>query len=204
MTPDFFISFSFHSQDDILYSRVRTSGIVTERYNIDGSTFEMYDVGGQRNERKKWIHCFEGRHFIIPCLPSFLPAFSLSHSSVVPLCVSFSFLFLSISFFLSHTHTQSLALYVCIFLSLSFPQFLSLSLFSLSLTFSLPLSFLFSLPLTFSLPLSFLFFLSLSKVWRQLSSWRPFQNMIKNYLKMHPPTGWYVRTNSTYIFSYLC
>jgi hypothetical protein len=33
---------------------------VTERYNIDGTTFEMYDVGGQRNERKKWIHCFEG------------------------------------------------------------------------------------------------------------------------------------------------
>ena len=49
-------------QDDILYSRVRTSGIVTERYNIDGTTFEMYDVGGQRNERKKWIHCFEGKY----------------------------------------------------------------------------------------------------------------------------------------------
>ena len=47
-------------QDDILYSRSRTSGIVTERYNIDGTTFEMYDVGGQRNERRKWIHCFEG------------------------------------------------------------------------------------------------------------------------------------------------
>jgi GTPase SAR1 family protein len=47
-------------KDDILYSRVRTSGIVTERYKIDGSIFEMYDVGGQRNERKKWIHCFEG------------------------------------------------------------------------------------------------------------------------------------------------
>jgi len=47
-------------KDDILYSRVRTSGIVTERYNIDGTIFEMYDVGGQRNERKKWIHCFEG------------------------------------------------------------------------------------------------------------------------------------------------
>lgn len=29
------------------------------RYEIDGSTFEMYDVGGQRNERKKWIHCFD-------------------------------------------------------------------------------------------------------------------------------------------------
>ncbi len=47
-------------KDDIIYSRVRTSGIVTERYKIDGTVFEMYDVGGQRNERKKWIHCFEG------------------------------------------------------------------------------------------------------------------------------------------------
>jgi len=46
-------------QDDILYSRVRTSGIVTERYIINKDVFEMYDVGGQRNERKKWIHCFE-------------------------------------------------------------------------------------------------------------------------------------------------
>jgi len=26
---------------------------------MDGSTFSMYDVGGQRGERKKWIHCFE-------------------------------------------------------------------------------------------------------------------------------------------------
>lgn len=47
------------NQQDILLSRVRTSGIVTERYVIDDSQFEMYDVGGQRNERKKWIHCFD-------------------------------------------------------------------------------------------------------------------------------------------------
>jgi GTPase SAR1 family protein len=52
-------------KDDILYSRVRTSGIVTESYNIDGTIFEIYDVGGQRNERKKWIHCFEGVTAII-------------------------------------------------------------------------------------------------------------------------------------------
>jgi GTPase SAR1 family protein len=52
-------------KDDILYSRVRTSGIVTEQYVINGTTFEMYDVGGQRNERKKWIHCFEGVTAII-------------------------------------------------------------------------------------------------------------------------------------------
>ncbi|CAM9982973.1 unnamed protein product [Choristocarpus tenellus] len=53
--PDDYVA----TQQDVLYSRVRTSGIVTERYEIDGSTFEMYDVGGQRNERKKWIHCFD-------------------------------------------------------------------------------------------------------------------------------------------------
>ena len=47
------------TQQDMLLARVRTSGIVTEKYIIDGSSFEMYDVGGQRNERKKWIHCFD-------------------------------------------------------------------------------------------------------------------------------------------------
>ena len=47
------------TEQDLLQSRVRTTGIITEAYDIDGNTFEMYDVGGQRNERKKWIHCFE-------------------------------------------------------------------------------------------------------------------------------------------------
>jgi len=47
------------NQQDLLFARVRTSGIVEEKYQIDGATFVMYDVGGQRNERKKWIHCFE-------------------------------------------------------------------------------------------------------------------------------------------------
>ena len=47
------------TNDDILRSRVRTSGIVEENYEIDNVKFSMYDVGGQRNERKKWIHCFE-------------------------------------------------------------------------------------------------------------------------------------------------
>eukprot|EP00555_Chaetoceros_dichaeta_P001104 CAMPEP_0198279306 /NCGR_PEP_ID=MMETSP1447-20131203/66854_1 /TAXON_ID=420782 /ORGANISM="Chaetoceros dichaeta, Strain CCMP1751" /LENGTH=203 /DNA_ID=CAMNT_0043974467 /DNA_START=87 /DNA_END=698 /DNA_ORIENTATION=+ len=47
------------TQQDMLLARVRTSGIVTEKYVIDTKNFEMYDVGGQRNERKKWIHCFD-------------------------------------------------------------------------------------------------------------------------------------------------
>lgn len=28
-------------------------------------TYRMFDVGGQRSERKKWIHCFEGVTCII-------------------------------------------------------------------------------------------------------------------------------------------
>jgi len=48
------------SDQDVLRSRVRTTGIVSNEFIIDGNKFQMYDVGGQRNERKKWIHCFEG------------------------------------------------------------------------------------------------------------------------------------------------
>ncbi|KAH9257604.1 hypothetical protein BASA81_004053 [Batrachochytrium salamandrivorans] len=44
---------------DILRSRVRTTGIQEENYRIDDVDFAMFDVGGQRNERKKWIHCFD-------------------------------------------------------------------------------------------------------------------------------------------------
>jgi GTPase SAR1 family protein len=47
------------SQQDVLRSRVRTTGIVENEFIIDGNQFKMFDVGGQRNERKKWIHCFE-------------------------------------------------------------------------------------------------------------------------------------------------
>jgi hypothetical protein len=53
------------SRDDVLHTRLRTIGIREERYIIDGSVFEMYDVGGQRNERKKWIHVFDGVNAVI-------------------------------------------------------------------------------------------------------------------------------------------
>ena len=44
---------------DLLLSRVRTTQVIVEKYNIDGIDFEMYDVGGQRSERRKWIDCFD-------------------------------------------------------------------------------------------------------------------------------------------------
>jgi len=46
------------TEQDVLRSRVRTTGIVENDFSIDGNQFKMFDVGGQRNERKKWIHCF--------------------------------------------------------------------------------------------------------------------------------------------------
>lgn len=47
------------THQDVLRSRVRTTGIVENKFEIDGNDFSMFDVGGQRNERKKWIHCFQ-------------------------------------------------------------------------------------------------------------------------------------------------
>jgi len=45
---------------DMLRARVRTTGIIENDFEIQNNKFKMFDVGGQRNERKKWIHCFEG------------------------------------------------------------------------------------------------------------------------------------------------
>mmetsp|Transcript_19404 Transcript_19404/g.27320 ORF Transcript_19404/g.27320 Transcript_19404/m.27320 type:complete len:371 (+) Transcript_19404:173-1285(+) len=43
---------------DVLRSRVRTTGIVEQHYRFKESKFHIFDVGGQRNERKKWMHLF--------------------------------------------------------------------------------------------------------------------------------------------------
>ena len=45
--------------EEVLLCRIRTTGITSQEYLVDGATFCMYDVGGQQNERKKWIHCFD-------------------------------------------------------------------------------------------------------------------------------------------------
>ncbi|ODA83745.1 hypothetical protein RJ55_02260 [Drechmeria coniospora] len=47
------------SDQDLLRSRLRTTGITESVFDLGQLTYRMFDVGGQRSERKKWIHCFE-------------------------------------------------------------------------------------------------------------------------------------------------
>lgn len=44
---------------DVLRARSITTGIITVSFQIEKLKFELVDVGGQRAERKKWIHCFD-------------------------------------------------------------------------------------------------------------------------------------------------
>jgi GTPase SAR1 family protein len=48
------------SKQDILQTRVRTTGIMETSIAYQGFQLKLIDVGGQRSERKKWINCFEG------------------------------------------------------------------------------------------------------------------------------------------------
>jgi len=57
------------SDEDIVMARIRTTGIVVDNMESkivqehkdepDTLQFQVVDVGGQRNERKKWMHCFD-------------------------------------------------------------------------------------------------------------------------------------------------
>jgi hypothetical protein len=63
--------------EDILRSRAKTVGIVEQKFihnkseiceiffNFLENEILMVDVGGQRNERRKWIHAFDGVTFVI-------------------------------------------------------------------------------------------------------------------------------------------
>jgi len=53
------------TEQDILRARVPTTGILEYPFDLDSIIFRMVDVGGQRSERRKWIHCFENVTSII-------------------------------------------------------------------------------------------------------------------------------------------
>ena len=44
---------------DALSARVRTSGVVSKNFDIKGAPHAVYDVGGQRSERRNWLPLFD-------------------------------------------------------------------------------------------------------------------------------------------------
>ena len=75
------------NQDDVLRARAKTTGITETRFHMGQLSIQyvvtasaiivqciylpflsMFDVGGQRSERRKWIHCFESVTSIIFCV----------------------------------------------------------------------------------------------------------------------------------------
>jgi len=56
------------NEKDVLRSRAKTTGVIETEFEILGSKFRLVDVGGQRSERKKWLHCFQDVTAIIFCV----------------------------------------------------------------------------------------------------------------------------------------
>jgi len=55
------------SEQDVLRARVRTTGIEEAVFTFEDMSFRMLDVGGQRSERRKWIHCFDSVTAVVFC-----------------------------------------------------------------------------------------------------------------------------------------
>ena len=47
------------TNEDILMVRHRTTGVIEQKFMHNGYLIHSFITGGQRSERKKWIHCFE-------------------------------------------------------------------------------------------------------------------------------------------------
>jgi len=47
------------NQQDVLRARVMTTGIIETSFEYRSKIYKVFDVGGQRSERKKWIECFD-------------------------------------------------------------------------------------------------------------------------------------------------
>ncbi|GAA95470.1 uncharacterized protein L969DRAFT_92602 [Mixia osmundae IAM 14324] len=47
------------TEQDILHCRGKTTGIHEIQFKTQHHDYRLFDVGGQRSERRKWLHCFE-------------------------------------------------------------------------------------------------------------------------------------------------
>lgn len=55
----------FCTDRDIIMGRIKTTGITENTFNVGNSVLKVLDAGGQRSERKKWIHFFQDINAII-------------------------------------------------------------------------------------------------------------------------------------------
>jgi len=53
--------------DDCIRCRQRTTGVIESQFVFKGTQFIVVDVGGQRSERRKWIHCFDNVKIVLFC-----------------------------------------------------------------------------------------------------------------------------------------
>ncbi|KAL6072816.1 Guanine nucleotide-binding protein subunit alpha [Balamuthia mandrillaris] len=56
------------TEQDVLRARVRSTGIEEADFTFEDISFRMVDVGGQRSERRKWIHCFDCVTAVVFCV----------------------------------------------------------------------------------------------------------------------------------------
>ncbi|PKI85937.1 Gpa2p [Malassezia vespertilionis] len=56
------------SEQDVLNARSKTVGVLETRFRMGELSINLVDVGGQRSERNKWIHCFEAVTTILFCV----------------------------------------------------------------------------------------------------------------------------------------
>ena len=97
------------TDQDILRSRVKTTGITETTFKVGELTYKLFDVGGQRSERKKWIHCFENVTALV-----FLVSLSeydqmlYEDESVVRLSFSFAARFLLMTALLLESYARSI------------------------------------------------------------------------------------------------
>jgi GTPase SAR1 family protein len=66
------------NDQDMLRTRVQTNGIIETKFCTHGINFHIFDVGGQRDQRKKWIQCFDDVTAII-----FVADISSFHKTIV-------------------------------------------------------------------------------------------------------------------------
>ncbi|KAJ5069287.1 g protein alpha i subunit [Anaeramoeba ignava] len=53
------------NDEDIINCRIPTTGVSKINFEIEGRPWEVVDVGGQRSERRKWIHQFDNVTIVI-------------------------------------------------------------------------------------------------------------------------------------------